>query len=362
MATVRNSSIKIEDEREPQGPTINQILHAPILMLKFIGVYIESFSMSRTTVLKVFSNCLVMIMGILVIARFIAGFVVDSYFSGELTGRLTFAISYISNIVMFPVFVVNSSRNLHRVLARFSTYQSKHGLSIDTWKSKRRTNEACALFVIIGVVYLVSVFASVSLRIFPESGLFVRRLLPFGYKDGHVFDLVSLQDTVTIEIFMFIVNLEIVIACVLSHIIIREFQSVNTEADIYVRQSNVSAADIGKLRCRHFKVTQLLQAANCLIQPIVLLLYIIMLPSICLTVYGIVHSTLGLLDMIMLIQLLIAYIFGVTLLTGIGAMIYSQVIDALFLSFQTVSYIALGRKHMLFCLLCFSLIINHTFP
>lgn len=355
MATVRNSSVKIEDEREPQGPTVNQILHAPILMLKFIGVYIESFSLSRTTVLKVFSNCLVMIMGVLVIARFIAGFVVDSYFSGELTGRLTFAISYISNIVMFPVFVVNSSRNLHRVFARFSTYQSKHGLAIDAWKSKRRTNEACALFVIIGVVYLVSVFASVSFRIFPESGLFVRRLLPFGYKDGRVFDLVSLQDTVTIEIFMFIVNLEIVIACVLSHIIIREFQSVNTEADIYVRQSNVSASDIGKLRCRHFKVTQLLQAANCLIQPIVLLLYIIMLPSICLTVYGIVHSTLGLLDMIMLIQLLIAYIFGVTLLTGIGAMIYSQVIDELFLSFQTLSYVALGRKHMIFVYCVFRL-------
>lgn len=119
--------------------------------------------------------------------------------------------------------------------------------------------------------------------------------------------------------------LQLVIVFVLSYLIIQEFHDVTKTADTIKQQTEVTESEVQNLRWRHFQVTELLQTANSIIQPNVLLLYIIMLPSICLTVYGVVYSTLGLFDVMILASLLITNTIAVCLITATGAIINSKV-------------------------------------
>uniref|UniRef100_K1Q828 Uncharacterized protein n=1 Tax=Magallana gigas TaxID=29159 RepID=K1Q828_MAGGI len=104
----------------------------------------------------------------------------------------------------------------------------------------------------------------------------------------------------------------------------QEFHDVTKTADTIKQQTEVTESEVQNLRWRHFQVTELLQTANSIIQPNVLLLYIIMLPSICLTVYGVVYSTLGLFDVMILASLLITNTIAVCLITATGAIINSK--------------------------------------
>lgn len=326
MNRVRNvSPMPQENGRLYDNPTIEEVLHYPILMLKISGFYFENFRWTKSVLARLLFDILVMVMALAIVIRLIAGFLTNSDFSDKLMGRIVFAVANISNIVMYPVFIINTTRNLPRVLAKFSAFQAEHGFASNVTKLRGRITKISIFTVILSIYFLINSNIISSTRFFDESGILVSRLLPFRYTDGYVFDLVSVTDSFTVTILSFSVYLQLVIVFVLSYLIIKEFHDVTKTADIIKQQTEVTGSEVQNLRWRHFQVTELLQTANSIIQPNVLLLYIIMLPSICLTVYGVVYSTLELFDVMILVALLFTHTIAVCLITATGAIINSKV-------------------------------------
>lgn len=314
-----------ENGRKYDNPTVEEALHYPILMLKVGGFYFENFRWTKSVLARILFDVLVMAMALAIVIRIIAGFLTNGDFSDKLMGRIVFAVANISNIVMYPVLIINTTRNLPRVLAKFSAFQAENGFATNVRKLKRRITGISIFSVILSIYFLASSNIVSSSRFFDESGVMVSRLLPFRYTDGYVYDFVSVIDSFTVTILSFFMYLQLVIVFVLSYLIIQEFHDVTKTADTIKQQTEVTESEVQNLRWRHFQVTELLQTANSIIQPNVLLLYIIMLPSICLTVYGVVYSTLGLFDVMILASLLITNTIAVCLITATGAIINSKV-------------------------------------
>jgi hypothetical protein len=205
------------------------------------------------------------------------------------------------------------------------SFQDEFGLATDVRKMRNVIKWTYYMTLVSILSTILCTVPLTSSRILDESGLIISRLLPFRYKDGYVFDLVSLIETIVTSYCALIIDLQILVVFVFSHIIIKEFEKVTKEIDIFKDRDNLSALDIKGLRQEHYKVTELLGTANSLIQLPVLLVYLMLLPGICLTVYGIVYSNFGILDIFVLVFMLLMQILGMIIMTAIGAKINSQV-------------------------------------
>lgn len=315
---------------ESDAVTIANILHYPLLILKVFGVFIEcpgdKFKLTRTIVGKLILNTVSVMILVSIVTRTIVGFVKHDTFSDKLMGRIVFAVLYISVTIMFPVFIVTTTRSLPDIQLKFSGFQREFGFAADIRKMQRIVTATLYVIVILSLIYGTSIIVLTYLRVFDESGLLISRLLPFGYDDGFVFDLVSVLDSVATLTCTLIMGSEMIIVIVLSQIIIKEFQEVNRKLKIAKEIEDVSASKLQRLRHHHYEVTELLQTANSIMQLYVFFTYIIVLPGLCFTIYGIVYSNFGIFDILSLVSIFLIFLLGMILMTGTGAKVNSQVI------------------------------------
>jgi hypothetical protein len=309
--------------------TVEEILHHPLWILKLFGVFIEchgeKFKLTRKTVGKLILNAISMISMVSNVTRMMIGFANHGRFSDKLMGRMIFAVLYISVTFTFPCFIVTNTRNLPAIQSEFLKFQKEFGFAADLRKMKRIIRAVVVVMVVISPFYILFIVLLAYFRIFDETGLLISRLLPFDYNDGYVFDLVSLGDTVITVMCILIIGSEEIIAIALLLVIIKEFQEVNRKICIAKEDDGISALKLQQLRHYHHEVTELLQTANSIIQHYVFFIYMMVIPGLCFAIYGIVYGNLGVHDIIYLVSILISYLLGMILLTGIGAKVNSEV-------------------------------------
>ncbi|XP_048770476.2 uncharacterized protein LOC125676693 isoform X2 [Ostrea edulis] len=333
MARVQSiASTSSENERK-DSLTVEQILHPPIVILKWSGMYMEyqgnEFKITRKIAGKLILNAITMLLFVCIIIRNIFGIVSNGDFSDKLMGRIVFTHVFISDTLLFPAFVVITTSNLPRILSRFRSFQNEYGFATDVRKLRNVVKWTFNITLGSILITLSSMIPLTSSRILDESGLIISRLLPYRYRDGYVFDLISVIETFVMNYCTLIIDLELLVVFVFSHIIIKEFERVTRKVNIARDKDDLSARDIRSLRQEHYRVTELLLTANSLMQLTVLLVYMMLLPGICFTVYGIVYSNFGIFDIILLALMLIMQILGMILMTAIGAKINSQAHGAL---------------------------------
>ncbi|XP_061176023.1 uncharacterized protein LOC133184974 [Saccostrea echinata] len=322
------SSVSVEKGRNSAG-ILEQVLHYPILLLKVGGYYIETHDSKHKIAGKIILNVFYMLILVSGGTRILAGFAIDDEFSDKLMGRIVFAVAYFSNTIMFPVFIVAFTRNLPGILSKFWRFQIKHGFVANGRKMKSVTTVTFVVMIIFVIILGIFEAALTSSRVLEESGLFISRLLPFHYKDGYIFDLVNVIDTVACLHWTLLLDAQTTVVFVFSYIIINEFQEVTRKIDNAREKVNMSALELGRLKQKHHEVTELLQATNSVFQPNVLLNYMLTIPSICFGVYGIVHSTLGGVDVMILVFIFVMQLVGMNLVTALGAKINSEAHSAL---------------------------------
>ncbi|XP_062595237.1 uncharacterized protein LOC134256569 [Saccostrea cucullata] len=328
MADQVVSPVSVEKGKN-SSRSLEQILHYPILMLKMGGYYIDIHGAKPKVAGKIILNVVYMLILVSGIIRILTGFVIYDEFSDKLMGRIVFAVAYISNTIMFPVFIVAFSRHLPEILSKFGRFQRKYGFVVDCAKMKRMTTLAFVLMVISVLITGMCEAVITSSRVLEEAGLFISRLLPFQYNHEFLFDLANIIDTVACLHWTLLLDAETTVIFVILHLIIKEFQDVTRQIDTAKAKDNMSALELGRLRQKHHDVTELLQTANSVIQPNVLLNYMLTIPSICFGVYGIVHSTLGVVDVMILVFIFVVQLIGMNLVTALGAKINSEAHSAL---------------------------------
>jgi hypothetical protein len=317
--------------------TIKEILHCPLAILKIFGVFIEwsgdKFKLTRTMAGKILLNAFSMTILVCNVTRMLVSFAHHEGYrsSDKLTGRIVFAVMYVSVTIMYPIFIVTTTKTLPEILSKFSNYQQKFGFAADVRRIKRIVTTLSIASVISFAVSGISIILLTQLRIFDESGLLISRLLPFGYQNGYVFDLISIADTVISHLCIAIMNSEMITVLTLSQIIIKEFQEVNRKIYIFKEKGNISAFELQRLREHHYEITKLLQTGNTIMQLYVFCIYMLALPGLCFTIYGIVYGHLDIYDIIYLVSTCVMYLTGMILMTGTGAKINSEVISSLLL-------------------------------
>lgn len=142
-----------ENGRKYDNPTVEEALHYPILMLKVGGFYFENFRWTKSVLARILFDVLVMAMALAIVIRIIAGFMTNGDFSDKLMGRIVFAVANISNIVMYPVLIINTTRNLPRVLAKFSAFQAENGFATNVRKLKRRITGISIFSDILSIIF-----------------------------------------------------------------------------------------------------------------------------------------------------------------------------------------------------------------
>jgi hypothetical protein len=329
MTSVHSISSTSSETPRKGDPTLREVLHYPILMLEASGIYFkfqgDRFKLTRAMTTKFVLNMICMIILMFISSRTSASFVTNDDFSDKIMGRMVYAVMCIGNTLMFPLFIVTTTRNLPKILSKFSMFQTKYGFAANMKKLKRMTTNIFFAHLFFDLVYGISINALTSYRVLDESGLIIGRLLPYTYKDGYVFDMVSIIDMFATQFCSICIESETLITFLLSHIIIKEFQEVTRKLDVARAADTFSALQLQCLRRQHYEVTQLLQVANSVIQLNMFSGFMILLPSTCFTVYGIVYSTLGIFDLIFLTSIFLMQLLGMILMTATGAQINSQV-------------------------------------
>lgn len=308
--------------------TVEEILYYPLLFLKVCGIYEHNGNKlkTRTAIGKLVFNVIFVLAYVYIDIRIIVGFIDNGDFSDQLMGRIVIAVMYISNTLLFPFLMVTTRTRLPGILLRFSRFQSVYGFTSDVRKLRSVVAGMSVVLSVSVVIIGVSIITLTSSRILEESGLLINRLLPFRYKDGYIFDVVSVVEIVVTQYWSLFYDSELVVVYLLSHMIIQEFQEMTRKVDATRKKRHVSPTEIQRMRQQHHSVSGLLQKANSVIALNVLLTYMTLLPSTCFTVYGIVYSTLGTFDVMLLIAILVMQLLGMILMTSIGAKLHSQVI------------------------------------
>lgn len=330
MARVQNiSSVSSEIQRKDDDPSLKEVLRYPMLMLKICGIYVEwqgdQVRLTGAMAAKLILNVMCMLILVFIVIRISASFVTNDDFSDKLMGRIVFAVMYISNTVMFPVFIATTTTNLPKILSKFSLFQTEYGFATDMRKLKRMTSNIFFMHFVFTLISGICINALASYRILDESGLLIGRLLPFSYKDGYIFDLVSIIDMSATQFCSIFIESETLISFVVSHIIIKEFQEVIRKVDVAREEDTISTIELQNLRQQHHKVTELLQTANSVIQLNMFFGFMVLLPSLCFTVYGIVYSTLGIFDILFLVTIFLMQLLGMVSMIATGAKINSKV-------------------------------------
>lgn len=308
--------------------TVEEILYYPLLFLKVCGIYEHNGNKlkTRTAIGKLVFNVIFVLAYVYIDIRIIVGFIDNGDFSDQLMGRIVIAVMYISNTLLFPFLMVTTRTRLPGILLRFSRFQSVYGFTSDVRKLRSVVAGMSVVLSVSVVIIGVSIITLTSSRILEESGLLINRLLPFRYEDGYIFDVVSVVEIVVTQYWSLFYDSELVVVYLLSHMIIQEFQEMTRKVDATRKKRHVSPTEIQRMRQQHHAVSGLLQKANSVIALNVLLTYMTLLPSTCFTVYGIVYSTLGTFDVMLLIAILVMQLLGMILMTSIGAKLHSQLI------------------------------------
>ncbi|XP_056016145.1 uncharacterized protein LOC125676693 isoform X1 [Ostrea edulis] len=311
--------------------TVEEILYYPLLFLKVCGIYEHNGNKlkTRTAIGKLVFNVIFVLAYVYIDIRIIVGFIDNGDFSDQLMGRIVIAVMYISNTLLFPFLMVTTRTRLPGILLRFSRFQSVYGFTSDVRKLRSVVAGMSVVLSVSVVIIGVSIITLTSSRILEESGLLINRLLPFRYEDGYIFDVVSVVEIVVTQYWSLFYDSELVVVYLLSHMIIQEFQEMTRKVDATRKKRHVSPTEIQRMRQQHHAVSGLLQKANSVIALNVLLTYMTLLPSTCFTVYGIVYSTLGTFDVMLLIAILVMQLLGMILMTSIGAKLHSQAHGAL---------------------------------
>jgi hypothetical protein len=324
----RFSTVSSEIQRK-EDPTLREVLHYPILMLKICGIYIEyhgdRFRLTSAVAAKLILNVICMIILISIVSIISAGFVSNAELSDKLMGRIVYAVMYISHTLTLPVFIFNTTKNLPSILSKFSMFQTKYGSATNMRKLKQMTTYTFSVHLFVILIVGICVIILTSYRILEESGLLISRLLPFSYKDGYVFDIVSIVDILAMQFCSIFIESVSLITFASSHIIIKEFREVRRKVDDAREEEAMSAIELQNLRQQHYDVTELLQIANNVIELNIFFGFMVLLPSICFSVYGIVYSTLEIYDLIFVVGAFLMQLVAMVLVIATGAKINSQV-------------------------------------
>jgi hypothetical protein len=308
--------------------TVEEILYHPLLFLKTCGMYGhigEKLRITRAVVGKLVFNVILLLAYLCIVIRLLVSFRDNGNLSGQFISRVVIAAMYLSNFLLFPFFIVSTVKKLPNILLRFSKFQSQYGFASDARNLRNSVKGIFFVFVISVFIVGLGIIVLTSARVFDESGLLISRLLPFSYKDGYVFDVVSVTEIVVSLYWSLFHDMELLIAFLLSHIIIEEFRAVTKKVEATREKGLISPLELQRIRNQHHEVTELLQNANCIIELNVMLAYMTLLPGTCFAVYGVVYNTLAIFDIILLVVILLTQLLSMVFLTSFGVKLHSQV-------------------------------------
>jgi hypothetical protein len=110
MARVQSITSTTLEKEGKFSPTVEQILHQPLGILKWTGIYMEyqgnKFKITGRIVGKLILNTIFMLAFVCIVIRNITGIVSNGEFSDKLMGRIVFTHVFICDIILFPAFIV----------------------------------------------------------------------------------------------------------------------------------------------------------------------------------------------------------------------------------------------------------------
>ena len=281
---------------------LSYVLGPIIFVLKICGSYVEISGTEKLTTRNKVHIAYCVFVNVFCWAdtlRFLTALSVKNVLSSRFMAMTTIALSQVVTVVYMTILLTVLTRNLPSLIKKFDEYESKYGLACNSDRLRKRVVFLLAFIFIATFVAPIFTIVFVLNEWVSRDSVVISSLHPFQHFPNYVFIPMAL----VIQLRAVVVSL---ISTSIAGIFLVVLSFLKTEYGIIENyferfdQDNIEYA-----RLRHGHVTQILCAANTILQHCAAMQYGVAIPASVMILYGLIHGKMKPEDFSMLLYLIV---------------------------------------------------------
>ena len=280
---------------------LSYVLGPIIFVLKVCGSYVEISDTGRVTARTKVHMAYCILINVLCwadVLRFLSAFSIKSVLSTKFMAMTTVALTLVVNVVYMPIYLRVLTRNLPSLIMKFDEYESRYGLTCDPDRLRKRVSFVLAFIFIVTCGGTTLTIVCVINEWVSRDSIVISCLNPFQNFPDYVF----IPMTIVIQLRVLIMGL---VGTSVAGIYLVILSFLKTEYVIIEKCfERFDHHDLEYSRLRHGNVTQILCAANTILQHCAALQYGISIPASVMILYGLIYGKMAPEDFLLLLYLI----------------------------------------------------------
>lgn len=338
-----NGNKSAEDVSQTSNTTCSKrasIIYNPIINLwKICGSYSPKGTQNENLVHLIYC-VLVQFIVLAFSVRYLAVFRYESHKIYEIVGILAYIWHYFINTISSIGYLKLNSTYMEGFCESFDSYHKTFGLTCNIRSAYTIICRLAIATPIVSIAYLLCFYIVYLVRRDDVRNLLISsNFTPFENETGITFIIVLVIFSIFAFLFNMVIFSNILFLLVSLHIFKLEFKRLNLKIQEIIKENQLESLEM--LRLQHENLIGVLNKGNQIFRYLALTVYLYGIPIACLMLYGATSNRFDIADIIAMVCTLTGAVFGMFLITFMGALLN----DAVSIILNLKSYLCLYIKY-----------------